>query len=530
MLPSLARAAALAIATLVPGVATAQSVLFDTGVAGLCVNNGTGGLTYLGWSSGNAGAGFEQRYAAQAFTLPAGEWVVTQLQPRYFLTGAAPTSIGWILYSRTGQTAPTQADEIASGTVPFTVETDPIPVNVPLSGGEYYLTIYGIGGALIGWYTNAQGPDAIPLQDANGYFLWRSAQYPVPGYERYTTSAFSPAPGTDPTKFYCAEFVIRGDPAPYCVDGAGGPIPATGTGDGSYPGTLPSAPLVSMLTLPGNAASIDSVELAGLSHTWAGDLHAVLVDPSGVGHNLMVRPGLNSGTCCGNSGNFLGGSYTIVESGGLAFPDSGDIAAGVYDQRFGTWNSGDSSIFNTPLSAIPVVPGGNYTLHVYDWAGGDVGALSSWRICGQGTDGTTSYCVSTVSLNGCLPTMSSSGMPRVSTMSGFHLMVGGADGMRPGGMFYGLAAAANPFGSATLCTSAPRQRLTGLPVNTGGTPGGCDGGIAVDLGAFLASHPAALGSPFGAGDTIYVQAWNRDNGNGSKNVVTSDGLAVTWLP
>jgi hypothetical protein len=188
--------------------------------------------TFLGWSSGNAGVGFEQRYAAQPFTLPPGSWHVTEIQPAYFLTGAPPTDIGWIVWTRNGQVAPVQADEIASGTTPYSAAGATIPVNLFLGGGEYYLTIYGIGGAIIGWYTNAQGAQAIPFQDAMGLFMWRSAQYPSPGFQRYTTTAFSPDPGTNVNNFYCAEFIVRGDPAggSYCTAGTstGGCTPAIG--------------------------------------------------------------------------------------------------------------------------------------------------------------------------------------------------------------------------------------------------------------------------------------------------------------
>jgi hypothetical protein len=65
---------------------------------------------------------------------------------------------------------------------------------------------------------------------------------------------------------------------------------------------------------------------------------------------------------------------------------------------------------------------------------------------------------------------------------------------------------------------------------SGGTSGACDGSVTLDLSAYLATHPAALGWPFVAGETLYVQGWNRDNGNGSKNLATSNALKVTFWP
>jgi hypothetical protein len=209
--------------------AAAQTLLFDSGIAGLCINNSTGAQTYLGWTSGNAGAGLEQRWTPQPFTLPAGNWTITQIQAQYFLVaGQTPVSIDWKIWSRNGQNVPVQADEIASGSEPYTGTASlPLYTNVNLSGGDYYVTIYGVGagaggaGGYVGWYTNAQGGQGISFTDVNGLFMWRSAQYPTPGFTRYSTAAFSPDPGTDGTKFYCAEFRIYGEVAPvnYCTPG-----------------------------------------------------------------------------------------------------------------------------------------------------------------------------------------------------------------------------------------------------------------------------------------------------------------------
>lgn len=208
-------------------VAPAQQVLFDTGIAGLCINNSTGGQTFLGWTSGNAGVTQPQRWSAQPFTLPAGNWNITSIDPAWFLvTGQIPTDVGYKIWSRSGQVAPTLATELYSGSVPWLgIAGEPMPVNLTLPGGDYYLTIHGIGG-YFGWYTNAQGPQAIvftdPLLPAPSTFMWRSSTYPAPGFAQYTTAAFSPDPGTITANFYCAEFILLGDPitsTSYCTAG-----------------------------------------------------------------------------------------------------------------------------------------------------------------------------------------------------------------------------------------------------------------------------------------------------------------------
>lgn len=149
--------------------------------------------------------------------------------------------------------------------------------------------------------------------------------------------------------------------------------------------------------------------------------------------------------------------------------------------------------------------------------------------------GASSYCTAGTSLNSCTPVLSGTGAPSASATSGYTLAVSGMDGQRPSGMFYGLASAAIPInavggGTSYFCTTAPRQRLITPTPNTGGTVGACDGMLSVDLNTWLAGHPAALGNPYAFGQTLYVQAFNRDSGNPSKGLVLSAGLAVTLCP
>ena len=160
--------------------------------------------------------------------------------------------------------------------------------------------------------------------------------------------------------------------------GPGGPIPTAGTGGGGvYPTTLPpnalSLPLA-VPSLPPGATSVTEIKFNSVTHTFSGDLQWVVFDPSGVGHNLFNRPG---------GGCDLGGTYVIVPecTGGTPFTTcTGTVTPGNYDQFFGTWPSGTNNIFNTPLSTIPVSTG-TWTLVVYDWAGGDIGTITSWDIC-----------------------------------------------------------------------------------------------------------------------------------------------------
>ncbi|TVQ30292.1 MAG: hypothetical protein EA376_13565 [Phycisphaeraceae bacterium] len=180
---------------------------------------------------------------------------------------------------------------------------------------------------------------------------------------------------------------------PFSGSGPGGNIPAVGTGGGGSwtstggPTVLPNDPFVSTISVPDDIKSVKSIEISGLTHTWIGDVQAVLVSPDNIGHNIFVRPGLFNPGTFGNSGDFLGGDYTFVESGGSDLPTSTTTAvnppAGTYNQAFGVgagmWPDGGFSIFNTPMGSISG-GGGDWTLVIYDWAVGDAGALTGWTL------------------------------------------------------------------------------------------------------------------------------------------------------
>jgi subtilisin-like proprotein convertase family protein len=173
--------------------------------------------------------------------------------------------------------------------------------------------------------------------------------------------------------------------AAQCIGGGvGGPIPATGTGNATWPAALPVAPLSSTLavTVPSGATCLKSVKLQGLTHTWSGDVQFVLEDPAGGLHNLL----------CGMPSNPLedfGGDYELVDpvqavlglTTVFSYSSNGNpIASGTYAQNFGGHIPGNHGIQNTPLEQIPIASG-LWTLHAYDWFSGDSGALTSWELC-----------------------------------------------------------------------------------------------------------------------------------------------------
>lgn len=169
------------------------------------------------------------------------------------------------------------------------------------------------------------------------------------------------------------------------ASGPGGPIPASGSGGGgTWQTTLPPNPFQSTVNLPIGVASIQSVVLnVSTTHTWIGDLQAVLFDPSGVGYNIFVRPGF-TGTGFGSSGDLLAGTYTFVDpSDGNhpTLPASGNTTPGTtYSQSYGPWTNGNLGINNTGFNSISHANAGTWTLRIYDWAAGDSGALSGWTL------------------------------------------------------------------------------------------------------------------------------------------------------
>lgn len=137
------------------------------------------------------------------------------------------------------------------------------------------------------------------------------------------------------------------------------------------------------------------------------------------------------------------------------------------------------------------------------------------------------YCTAGTSVGGCVASISGFGIPSSNAPSGFDVVVGAVPGQRNGMLHYGFAPAAVPFavGSSSFrCVAAPFQRLGAL--SSGGVAGQCNGSLALDLNTWLSTHPSALGAPYFAGQTLFVQGWFRDPGApGAANL--SNGLTFS---
>jgi hypothetical protein len=345
--------------------------------------------------------------------------------------------------------------------------------------------------------------------------------------------------------------------AQYSVSGGGGPIPAgTGSGGGGNSAdTLPTEFGTFPLTtpVPNGASNIKSVTLIGLSHTWVGDLQAVLWDPGMTqGYNLFVRIGLAAPlNCCGNGSDFTGGNYTIASPGdpSITIPvwsTTANPPPGTYPQEYGLsygtgWVSGSASVFNTNLDQIQVVPG-IWTLVIYDGAAADVGGLVSWTLSGDtgpaanvycSGDGTGTACPcgnSGLAGNGCASSVSAAGAHLASTgqasVSADTLTLLGSLMPNSSALYFQGTVKVNggsgaPFGDGLRCAGGVVIRL-GTRTNAAGSsqyPGA--GGIAVHIKGNVV-----------AGNTRDYQVWYR-NAAAFCNPETynlTNALELTWAP
>lgn len=197
----------------------------------------------------------------------------------------------------------------------------------------------------------------------------------------------------------------------------------------------------------------------------------------------------------------------------------------------GTVRSG--FVLNDELDALDVtrVPqrdcNGNGVEDVVDIAFG-APDCSSDGILDACENNTVSYCTAATTTNGCTATMTSSGVPSVSSTCPFTITTTGIEGQKLSLFFYGVSGAASaPWGTGFLCVKAPVQRTPAA--NSGGTAGACDGTLSISLPGYLATHPFALGTPLYVSERFWFQTWFRDPPS-PKTTNLSDAITFTLAP
>jgi hypothetical protein len=123
------------------------------------------------------------------------------------------------------------------------------------------------------------------------------------------------------------------------------------------------------------------------------------------------------------------------------------------------------------------------------------------------------YCTAKLNSCGTLPSIDASGVASASAGSGFAVRASGAKALRAGLLLYTDQGAGNaPFQGGILCLALPVRRSVAV-FDTQGTPGSCDGVLAIDMNAFAVG--ALGGSPLAAltipGRRIHCQFWGRDS-------------------
>lgn len=136
------------------------------------------------------------------------------------------------------------------------------------------------------------------------------------------------------------------------------------------------------------------------------------------------------------------------------------------------------------------------------------------------------YCKVSTTFSGCMPTMSSVGLPSMTNPSPFTILATDVPSNEFGIMFFGISGPLEQpqFGS-TLCVGGTLMR-TGAISSGGVGSGNCSGVLAYNFNPLIQSgaHPILM-----SGVTVNTQFWHRDPPSAFGTGFT-DGLTFTILP
>lgn len=206
---------------------SSKAGFWDTGAPKTVIFNNQ--EVYLGYSSGNVSATLPQRWCAIPFSVPAGGAVISQIDADWFIVdGSQGAEVRYIIWRRTGLARPVDGDQVSQGVLgPYGpgVDDPRIPggedwlhrysgLNIALPAGDYYLTIYadGIGAGNTTGFSNLAWLTGADLQppEVEQDFMWRSAQFPTPGFEVFAPTTIQPKSGQDPKDRWNPAFVLYG--------------------------------------------------------------------------------------------------------------------------------------------------------------------------------------------------------------------------------------------------------------------------------------------------------------------------------
>ncbi len=246
---------------------------------------------------------------------------------------------------------------------------------------------------------------------------------------------------------------------------------------------------------------------SGVIDTITAPTHPVISGPFGT---VMTLQGFNSP-----------GRWTAVAPSATVIASNPDASAAVLAFSYGSGRVvfvNDANYFSYPpaYSASHAI----FWDNTIDWL--------EHTVC---TGSVASFCTSSTTTHGCVPTLGASGLPSAGAGSGFTLTCTSIEGLASGVIFYGVSGAvALPWAAGStsfMCVKSPIQRT---PVQfSGGTQLACDGTIALDVLAFLAANPIALGAPATPGQAFHAQCWFRDP-PAPKTTNLSNGVSFSMCP
>ncbi len=232
--------------------------------------------------------------------------------------------------------------------------------------------------------------------------------------------------------------------------------------------------------------------------------------------------------------DILGGVYvTGTTFGNFGGPNAGKEDAWVarYDgvgnyawvRQIGT-NADDLA-----LSAAPTSSGGVFIVGRTSGplGGRTAGSTDVWlaRFDDDGCSPPATYCTAQVSSSGCVPSMSSLGVPSLNAPGLFHVIGSKLEASQDGIMFFGTSGPNNlPFGGGILCAKAPLYRLK-VKSTSGGAA--CTGMLRYTLSELLAQPQGGL--LLVAYQLVHIQTWFRDPIHQS-TAGLSNGLQFTICP
>jgi len=230
-------------------------------------------------------------------------------------------------------------------------------------------------GTLTSWSItiNYATPDAGIWTPVTGLFTNAAGTTPYVAGTPAATVYASPAATTT----YSVSVTNSGTSTKTFSSGGSVTIPGIAPGSTSAGAGAPYPSAIAVSGLPANA-TIKSVTVKGVRHSFPDDIDLLLQSPTGV--NVVLMSDAGGGT------DATGQNYTFDDAAASLMADGALNATGTYKPT----NFGASDTYPAPIGAItqatPTLasvtgdPNGTWNLYITDGFGGDVGLITAWEI------------------------------------------------------------------------------------------------------------------------------------------------------